>query len=123
MLEFAGGALHLAVVEIEKVVEQYLRQTVPSYDDPRPFFPRLGEPDLIARCVQQPHGGKFLDDLFRLFLLRPLEELGPGVTPFLPEGPYQLEDFVLRVFRHFRDPFENRDRTKFTTFDSGRGKE
>jgi len=57
MLEFTGGAFHLAVVEIEEVVEQYLCQAVSSYDDPRPLFPRLGEPDFIARCVQQPHRG------------------------------------------------------------------
>src|SRR4030065_689186 len=87
------------------------------------FPPGVGEPALIPRRPHKPRGGEFFDEPLRLVLFRPPEELGPGRPPFLAEGPHELEDFVLSVIGHRRDPFANRDRTKFTTFDSGTGNE
>jgi hypothetical protein len=113
----------LAVVEVEQVVEEHLRQAMSPDNHPRELFPRFGEPDLIVRRFQKACGGELFEKPLRLLLLRPPEELGPGRPPLLTEGPYELENFVLAVFGHVRDPFENRDRTKFTTFDSGTGNE
>jgi hypothetical protein len=92
-------------------------------DHPRALFPRFGEPDLIVRRFQKACDGELFKKLLRMLLLRPPEDLRPSCPPLLPESPYKLENFVLAVFGHVRDPFENRDRTKFTTFDSGTGNE
>jgi len=86
-------------------------------------LPGGGHTDLLSRNLDSPRGAQLFQERLGGFLLRRAEQVRPGVFPFLPKRPQELEDLVLAILGHDAFPFENRDFRKSTTFDSGMGKE
>jgi len=93
-------------------------------DDPAgAVLPALREEDLLSRRVDHAALGQLLQQAFGARLRRGAQHLRAARFPLFPKRPEKLEDLVLAVLGHFRLPFWKKPFTKFTTFDSGMGKE
>jgi hypothetical protein len=123
MFELAGAVFQLRVVQVEQVVQQYLREAVTPDDPAGALLSALREEDLFPRGVDHPSLDKLLEQTLGARLRGGAQHLRAARLPPLPKGPEKFEDLVLAVLGHFRLPLEKRSFTKFTTFDSGMGKE
>src|SRR5512134_504799 len=123
VLELAGAALELQIVQVEQVVEEHLRKPVAPDDASGALLPAGRQVYVLAGQDYMPRGRKVLEERLGAVLSGGAEQLGPGGLAFLAECPEQFEDLVLPVLGHACVPLWNRDFRKSITFDSGMGKE
>jgi len=92
------------------------------------MIPRARSSPLFVRRISSPKRrpsrlGQFLEQALGARLRSGAQHLRAVRFPLFPKRPEKLQDLVLPVLGHFRRPFGKRPFTKFTTFDSGMGKE
>src|SRR3990172_6721163 len=123
VLELAGAIFQLNVVQREQVLQQHLGKTVTADDSSGASLPVLREEDLLPGGVDHAAPDELLQQAFGPGLHGGAQHLVAAGFPLFPERPEKFEDLVLALLGHFRLPFESNAFTKFTTFDSGMGKE
>jgi hypothetical protein len=123
VLELAGAALRLRGIEIEQVLKKHLGEPMPPDDPPGALISRPGKPQVVSSHFHVAGRDQLIKEKFRTLLFRAFQKPPFCGTVFFPKRPDQLQDFVMPVLGHLRAPFEKSDLKKFTTFDSGMGKE